>query len=563
MKKLNEAEFSIGNWQVIPAEGTLMRADEVIHIEPKVMEVLVYFASRPDEVISRDELERDVWHGAIVGYDSMTATIIKLRKALQDNAKQPSFIATVPKRGYRLIAPIKYINNSDMTERISPIITNDITQSSQQEKFNKKSQFRLASVIVLLLGGLGVWLIYDQFDTENILRLPSVIVLPFENLGSDTIHDNFVDGITEDIITDLSSMSNLLVLSSNTSFRYKNRKIIPKEVRKELNVDFLLKGSIRRAGDSIRFNVQLIDTKTGFNTWATRYDKKLTKVFDVQDELVNSVVKALAIKMTIQEKQRLEHNTTLNLKAYDFFQEGLKISKVSTKEAHKQARIVFRKAIELDSSYGRAYGAIAYSLALDFRRGWSDTPIETLDRALALAEQAVLLNKNIPQTYWALGYVYFMRKEFDKAKNAVAQAILIAPNYADGYGLLALINNNLGHSKKSIELITKGMRLNPYYTWDYLFNLGHAYYMLGESDSAIKVLEKAQERNENAIPVKLYLAASYVKAKRQDDAEWVVEQLLTLSPALTITHTAKTIPIVNPKLKNMLLEDLRLAGIPE
>ena len=568
MEKLNQTRFILDDWRVTPAEGLLSRAEEVVRLEPKVMEVLVYFASRQGQVISREELERDVWRGALVSYDSVTATVIKLRKALKDSSKQPRLIATIPKRGYQLIAPIHYLDSEDTLDAIMPVVTNANARLWQQNEPQHPSRpvrhigLAIAAMAVVLIL-VWQWFSVTPPINENSPSLPSIVVLPFENLGEDTTHDNFVDGITEDIVTDLSRLSNLLVMASNTSFQYKGRLVSPQDIRKELKVDFVLKGNIRRSGDTIRINAQLIDTKTGFNTWAERYDRDVAKVFIVREEVTNSIVKALAVNITSQEKQRLVHKTTGNLEAYDFFQEGQRISKISTKETNQQAREVYRKAIELDPDYGRAYGALAYSLAFSYRRGWTDAPVESLDRALELAMQAVTHDDSTPQTWWALGYVYLMRKEFDQAEKAAAQAINVAPNYADGYGLLALINNNLGNPKTAIKLINRGMRLNPYYTWDYPYNLGCAYYMLGDYDTAITELEKAQERNEYAIPIKLYLAASYAKAGRQDDAEWVVEQLQILSPITTITHTEKTVPIVNSSLRRTLLEDLRKAGLPE
>ena len=392
---------------------------------------------------------------------------------------------------------------------------------------------------------------------------PSIVVLPFENLGDDSKQKYLADGITEDIITDLSRLSNLLVIASNTSFTYKGRQVTPEEVGGDLNVEFVLKGSIRQLGNTVRLNAQLVNTKTGFNVWAQRYDRKLTEVFTVQDEVTQSIVESLAIKLTNQEKNRLAQKATNNIVAYDLFQEGQRISKIRTRESHEQAREVYRKVIELDPGFSRPYGALAYNLAFSFLRGWTDTPQETLDRSLELAKKAVSLDDSIPQTYWALGYAYLIRKEYDNAEKAVAQAINISPSYADGYALLALISNNTGQPERAIELINKGMRLNPYYTWQYLYNLGRAYYTLGDYDAAIDALERAQDRNENVARIKLYLAASYVKATRQDDAEWMVDQLLTLDPHISISHMEKTIPITNPEHKNAYLEDLRKAGIPE
>jgi len=156
-----------------------------------------------------------------------------------------------------------------------------------------------------------------------------------------------------------------------------------------------------------------------------------------------------------------------------------------------------------------------------------------------------------------------MRKEYENAAEAVTEGIMIAPNYADGYGLLSLIYNNLGEPQKAIDYVTKGMRLNPYYTWDYPYNLGRAYYLLGNYDKAIAALEKAQLRNENAVPIKLFLAASYIRAGRIEDAEWVAEQLQMINPNTTLSHTDKTIPIANEEFKTTFLEDLRKSGLPE
>lgn len=560
MEKTGQTGFIIDDWQVSPAEGILSRDGEVVHLEPKVMEVLVYFASRSGEVISREELEADVWHGAVVGYDAVTKTVIKLRKALRDDARHPHCIATIPKKGYQLIAPVLF--SADGGHPVTHVNISSKTLTRQPAK-RKAGLISLA----LLLFVSAYWLLFSSPDilNTNITKsnLPTVLVLPFDNLVADKQHDAFVDGITEDIITDLSRLSNLFVFASNTSFQYKEKQVTPQQLRKELNVDYILKGSIRRVDESLRLNVQLVDAKTNFNVWAERYDRKVDEVFAIQSELTQHFVNALTVKLTSHEKQQLATKSTLNLQAYDHFLAGQRISKQRTRESNEQAQVEYRRAIELDPGYGRPYGALAFSMTVDYRRGWTDTPIETLDRALALAEQATLLDINTPQTYWVLGYVYMMRKEFDAAERAAKKSIAIAPNYADGYGLLALINNHHGNAEKALKLIKKGMRLNPYYTWDYPYNLGRAYYSLGRYEEAISVLEQAQERNENVMPPKLFLTASYMKAGRIDDAQWLVEQILALTPSTTVTHLDKTIPIDNQKLKKVFLEDLRTAGLPE
>ncbi len=394
-------------------------------------------------------------------------------------------------------------------------------------------------------------------------QFPSIVVLPFNNKSSDPDQGYFVDGITEDIITDLSRLSNLVVLASNTSFKYKGTNAQPQRVGRELAVNYVLDGSVRKSGQQLRITAQLVKVEDGSNIWAARYDRELADVFALQDEVTRKIVMALSLNLTDIEKEGLGHSGTDNHLAYDAFLEGRRLSRQLTRQSHEQARTAFQQSIALDPSYARPYGGIAFTLGQDYRFGWSDTPIETLDRALVIAQKAVSLGYNIPQTYWVLGYIHMMRREYIKAERAITQAIDIAPNYADGYGLLALIYNNLGRSTDAIEQIAKGMRLNPFYTWEYPYNLGRSYYQLGQIEQAITVLEEAQTRNENALPIKLFLATSYIRAGRVDDADWIVGEIQVMNPAATVSHTEKTIPISDLKLQNTFLNDLRRAGLPE
>ena len=463
MQKSGQNSFLIHGWRVSPAEGLIKKEDVIVHLEPKVMEVLVYLASRQGEVVTRDEIERDVWHGALISYDAITSTVIKLRKAFQDDARKPRIIATIPKRGYQLIAAVQYTEDENL-------IPQNVTDNQQLPQ-SKIRHWHILLVISLVLGLAMFWYTFPTAIDETSFQPPdavanSIAVLPFENLSNDPEQDYLADGITEDITTDLSNLSNLLVIASSASNIYKGTNELPQKIGEELNVDYVLKGSIRQYGELIRVNVQLIDTTTGFNKWGESYDRNVTEVFAIQRELTSSIVSFFQLDLTSEEKQRLAHNTTNSLVAYDHFQEGQRQSRHQTKETNEEASKSYRKAIETDPDYGRAYGALAYSLALAFRRGWTDAPVETLDQALVLARKGVELDNTVPQTHWALGYVYLMRQELENAEKATSRAIYVSPSYADGYGLLALINNNMGHAQKAIEYVTKGMRLHPYYTWD-------------------------------------------------------------------------------------------------
>lgn len=570
VENLEQQPFCLGKWEVSPSDGRVIRGDESTRLEPKVMEVLVYLASRQNEVVTRDDLEKAVWRGAVVGYDAVTSTVIKLRKALGDHARRPEYIVTVPKRGYKLIAPVRMAEEADQPAATDTRASPPISAPHQPSRSFRRTIAigTLAVVTAIVIATFA----YDNLrspateatQTEpSPQSLPSIIVIPFENLGDDPEQEQFTDGITEDLITDLSAVSELLVLASNTSFSLKGRQTLPQQYGVDLGVDYVLEGSVRRQRDAVRVNVQLVDTKTGYQKWAQRYDRKLNEVFAVQDELTNSIVSALAIKLTDKEKERLAQKNTNSLEAYDFFRKGQRLAKISSKETNIPAQQAYRNAINKDPGYGRAYGALAYTMAFSYRRGWTDSPVLVIDQALELAKKGAELDRSIPQTYWSLGYVHLMRKEYEKADNAVSNALAIAPNYADGYGLSALIKNALGKSEEAIALIEKGMKLNPYYTWDYPYNLGRAYYTLGRYEEAIGLLEDARARNENAIPVRLHLAASYAAAGRQDDADWEVQEIQVLSPTDTLSHLRVAHPISNPELMGTFLRDLRTAGLSE
>ncbi len=540
-------------------EGTLSRGEEVVRLEPRSMEVLLYLASRPGEVVTREELEQDVWRGAIVGYDAITNTVIKLRKALGDSARDPEFITTIPKRGYQLIAEVK---KPDAATRTAP--PTSATESARGFRFPAWLWF--AGVIILVLG--IAWLAWQESleepDTVTVEKKPvSIAVLPFDNLENDPDREALVDGITEDIITDLSRLSAMQVLASNATNIYRQRQADPRTIGEELGVDYILDGNLRHVGDILRINVQLIDTTSGFNAWAESYDRNITQLFAIRSEVTAGLIMALSLDPSEQEQNYLAHESTDNLRAWDLFQSGQRASKTQTKEGNNEAIAFYEQAIEQDPAYGRAYGSLAFSLALAFRRHWTDNPMHTLDRALEFGKRAVELDGSTPQTWWSLGYVHLMRQEYEPAKDAVSRAIEIAPSYADGYGLLALISNNLGEAEVALDYAEKGMQLNPYYTWDYLYNQGRALYLLGRFEEAIAALEKARDRNENAMPVRLWLAASYVSAGRQDDAEWETEQIQMTNPAETLEHTRKSVPISDPVLLEKFLEDLREAGLPE
>lgn len=553
--------FYIGDdWMVEPIDGMISRGGDKTHLEPRVMDLLICLASKPGEVVSREELENSVWPGMVVGYDALASAIIKLRKAFDDDSKHPQIIQTVPKRGYKLIATV--------TSTVSS------TVNSKPEKY-KQADNRKYRVYAALVAGVLVFLLISaiilkvqkptdaQPDIKAASEIPLVIVLPFANLSNDPEQEYFSDGITDDLITDLSRISKLQLMARNTSFRYKGQTVKPEDIAKELGVQYILEGSVRKSGDQLRINVQLVNTHNGYPVWSERYDRRLDEMFAVQDEVTRSIVNALAVKLTSQEETSLARISTNNFAAYEHFLLGQKYGRERTRESFYRAVTEFEQAIRLDPSYARSYGALAVIYMRLVTNGFTDSPDYYRERALELAKKGVALNDTLPHTYWSLGFVQLYRNEFKQAAEMVEQSVKIAPNYADGYGLLALIHNRLGNADQAIYFITKGLKLNPHYTWDYPYNLGRAYYYKGQYKEAIEELRRALARNVNAMQPRLFLAASYSGAGMPEDAEWEVEQILTINPDMSISLITKTSGVANPEKMKIYLSHLRMAGMPE
>jgi TolB-like protein/class 3 adenylate cyclase/cytochrome c-type biogenesis protein CcmH/NrfG len=446
-----------------------------------------------------------------------------------------------------------------------------LTNSARKLKLQKwlLAVFLLVFTAVLaLLSWLQPWQQKESsLNSEGIVATstnkPSIAVLPFSNMSGDSEQEYFSDGISEDIITKISQLKNLAVIARNSSFTYKGTNTKVQDIGKDLGVRYVLEGSVRKVDDRVRITAQLIDSHSGHQLWAEKFDRKLTDVFAVQDEITDRITTALSVKLSVDEQTQVAKNSTNNFEAYDLFLKGQRASATMAKEGLDNAIGLYREAIRLDPGFARAYGSLAVTMERQTHLGYTDSPVEASERALKLAQKAVSIDPSSPQAQWALAYVYMRKKQFDDAIAALEKAIEVAPNYADGYGLLALIYNNLGQAEDALRLIKKGMELNPYYTYDYPYNLGRAYYTLKDYAKAAQQLENAIERNEAIFLPRLYLAASYVQLGRQDEAEWQITELEVLIPGSTISHWEKIVVIADEDLRKRLFNDLRAAGMAE
>ena len=280
-------------------------------------------------------------------------------------------------------------------------------------------------------------------------------------MSGDAEQDYFADGISEDIITALSKLSQLFVIARNSSFTFKGKNVHVQEVGTKLGVRHVLEGSVRKSGNRVRITAQLIDATSGGHLWAERFDRDLTDIFAVQDDVTQQIVGALAVNLTEGDRQRLATEHTGNMEAYDYFLRGRELWHRLTKETNIAARDLLQRAIELDPKFASAHAFLALTHGLDYLNRWSASPPRSLEQAEEVATRAVALDDRDPWAHWALGFVNLYMRRHDGAISEAERAIVLNPNFAEGHVSLGEALHYSGRSEEALELFRSGDGLEP------------------------------------------------------------------------------------------------------
>jgi TolB-like protein/predicted Zn-dependent protease len=338
---------------------------------------------------------------------------------------------------------------------------------------------------------------------------PSIVVLPFVNMSGDPEQEYFSDGITEDLTSDLSRLSGLVVIARNSAFTYKGRAVKVQDVSRELGVRYVVEGSVRRDANQMRINAQLIDATTGGHLWSGRYDRELRGLFALQDEVRQQIVFALKVKLTPEEQERFRRFPTNNLEAYDFFLRGVQFVYRYTKEANTRARQLFEQALALDPQYAGAYAWLGFTYYFDWSYHWNDDP-QNPERAWELAQRARALDDSLPDVHQLLSLSYLRKQQPEQALAAAERALALDPNYVDSYQVRAFVLMFVGRPEEAIGLDEKAVRLNPRDPASPLNDLGLAYLLAGRVEEAIATLKQVPVHDPNHQFAYTNLALSYV-----------------------------------------------------
>jgi adenylate cyclase len=390
---------------------------------------------------------------------------------------------------------------------------------------------------------------------------PSIAVLAFTNMSGDPEQEYFSDGISEDIITDLSKLSELHVIARNSTFTYKGKPVDLKQVGRELGVRYVLEGSVRKAGNRVRVTGQLIDVATGAHIWADRFDRDLTDIFAVQDELTQKIISALRVKLTPEQKNRLVRKNTIDEEAYDLFLRGRELSWHATRSNGIEARNLLGRAVTINPDFAAAHATIAATYLNDYANGWAEAADEPLTTGLEIAERAVQLDESDPQAHEVLAIALFFHRKLDGALAEAKRCLALAPSSSGGHLVNARILTCNGDPASAIKMIDASMRLDPLYRGLALHFLAEAQVSLGHFNEAVATLTERLKRSPNSETSNALLASCYGHLGRIAEARAAWAEVVRIAPNFSIERQRRILPYKNPDDFERRVDGMRKAGL--
>jgi adenylate cyclase len=363
---------------------------------------------------------------------------------------------------------------------------------------------------------------------------PSIAVLPFINLSKDPEQEYFSDGLTEEIISALSSAPKLFVIARNSTFTYKGKPVKVQQVSEELGVQYVLEGSVRKGGDKIRVTAQLVDAFTGNHLWAKRYDRNLSDIFAVQDEITKNIIMALQVKLTEGEQARATAKGTNNLEAYLKCLQANEYVHRLNPESNALGKQLAEEAIALDPEYAWAYYNLGRAHQLDVWLRVSKSPKQSIGKAIGFIKKAIALDDTLAEAHGRLGYIYSMIGQYDKAVAQGEKAVAVNPNSAMAHVMLGKTLSFAGRWEESIPPYKKAIRLNPIPPNMYLYSLGLSYAFTGQYEEGITWCEKAVRQAPDSLWARIMMAVVYSWSGQDEKARAEAAEVLRIQPKFTI-----------------------------
>ena len=525
-----EKDFQVGAWLVQPSSNSLLRGGKTIRVEPKVMEVLVGLAKSAGETVTREALIHSIWPDTFVTDDVLTRSISELRRAFEDDARNPRVIQTISKRGYRLIAPVA---PADHTNALNPLANRSTgTRSAAAPAGAGTKRLRLLAVataglallLALVLTEYQTNWIRDRIGGHAAYQIRSLAVLPLQNLSGDPNQDYFADGMTDALITDLAQIGSMKVISRSSTLRYKNAEKSLPAIARELNVEGIVEGTVQRSGDRVRITTQLIHGPTDTHIWAKSYERDAKDFFVLQREVAEAIAGEIRVTLTPGEKARLARSHSVSLESLQAYLQGQYHLEQAQGMAYQKglqqsetnelavARQFFAQALRDDPEYAQAYVGLA--------RSWRDRPVSEKGPQIAdeMLHKALQIDSELAEAHEQLATLDVLRQwKWTEAETEYIRAIELNPNFAEAHARYAEYLDMMGRFDDGMKEFLRTQELDPGHNFQ-----PNPFYRRRQYDRAIEIDKNEVRRQASGFWAHLDLAFDYDGAGRHDEAaqEW-------------------------------------------
>jgi TolB-like protein/DNA-binding winged helix-turn-helix (wHTH) protein/Tfp pilus assembly protein PilF len=571
--RLPNMQARFGRYVLDFDRGSLLLEGSEIALRPKTFAVLRHLVENSGRLVPKEELFAAVWPNLAVTDDTLVQTVGELRRALADDG--PLLIRTFPRRGYRFDAAVL---------RVAPAARNEGTQSAatgirahvptwRTMITGSRRRLCIALALVVLLSAGAVWtgvrhewrflysitgLDRSEEGRASVGSRPAIAILPILNQTDDSTREHLADGLTQDIITALGRFSALTVMSWNAVLPFKGRPTNPQEIARTLAVRYQVEGNVRYTTERVRVSLQLVNSD-GRVLWSSNFDEALTDLFSLQDKIAAQIAGALAIRISQVEQQRVFAKPTESLEAYEYVLRARPALNRPERGNIAEARVLLRRAIQLDPNYAAAYSALAETYYIALSMGWAESPAAFLTRAGELANKSLRLSDSDVRARIILGRIHLFDQRYDQAKAELDRAIAVNPSNAHGIAAHGNIMMWLGKADAAIEALELAERIDPILNPFDRNALSMAYYLKGRYEAAIRQAELNIQQTGITHFSHAILAAASAQLNRFEDAKRAVSTIRRTDP----TFDAKGFgsKFLNSEDLEHLREGLRRAGL--
>jgi len=533
--------YRFDTYEIDDTRQELRRAGAAVHIEPQVFDLLAYLVKNRARTVSRDELIDTIWHGRIVSDAALSSCISAARRAIGDSGSSQDLIRTLHKRGFRFVGDI---------EDDAALSAGDETTASHGV-------------------ALGQTPVVPSAESTGTAPLPlpdkpSIAVLPFKNMSGDPDQEYFADGLTEDITTGLSRQPWFFVIARNSAFSFKGEAVAVQEIAAQLGVRYILEGSVRKSAGRVRVTAQLIDAAAGSHLWAEKYDRELSDIFELQDDITNRVIDSVGPQILVAEAARVRRKPPQNIVAWDLVMQALPHMWRVSAHDHQIAQRLLRQAIELDANYAHAHALLGWTYVSLFNLDARMPMSELTERAFEAGTRAVALDDQDAWAHLVLGLGHARRRRPEPALIHLSKAVDLNPNFALGHAGLGYALACSGQPERGLEAVDRAQRFSPRDPFLAIYAPTVRYmamFALGRYEEAIEICRATAALHPHHAGAWRLMTVSLGLLGRGAEARQALAHTLTLQPDLSEAHVANDTVFADPADRARFLEGLRMAGL--